>query len=849
MTLSTPTTPARSALVALVVAISTCAGAQTLREQLTGKETFHEIMQVVETYYSGQDAKWRGPNGDDPRLIDWERWAWYQSGRLGSNGEFVDIRARLEEGMKVVEKMESRYADQRSVNPFWSSVGPSSVDNNSMGRADRIAFHPTDPDIFYVGAPAGGLWRTTNGGSSWTALTDHIPSTGISGIVVSWQDPNDLYILTGDADSDYFGGLVDSYDYERKSIGVLRSVDNGQTWFASAQLDTNFYHAFKMVQDPTDSDVLLVATDLGIYRTDNRGNTWTKVRSGVFFDVEFKPGTTIAYGAGKTEVVWSWTGGEFWDAATLDVPLSGVKRSELAVTPANPSRVYLLVGDVDADSTYDGTYRSVNSGLSYTLMGTTPNILGRSGTGNDDYDQCEYDHSFAVSSANSNTLISGAVNIWRSTNGGVNYSLASTGIHVDIHDLAYNPLDDKLYACTDGGVFVSENNGNSWTGLLDGFRTSQFYRIDGTLADNNFLIGGLQDNGIKIKNGAGTSWDHVQGADGYSVSFFPNDETQFYTTTNRSAWRVTNSGGTVDNITPPNGGNDFPFFGNIEAHVSNIDYVFLAWHDVYVSDDQGENWTNTGATGRWTLATCPSNGNRIYGAGPSTFQINGETLALLYRTDNMGDDWTTLHVNPGFPDPTDITKITDIAVDPTNSNKVFVTIGGFTAGLKVFRSTDAGANWTNFSGNFPNVPVNAVAVMPGGDAVYIATDLGVFYRSLSMTDWMPVRNGLPNSPVSDLFINTDNDRIYAATFGRGVWRASLVTTCQENIALGGFMSGNFYYQANNQITSTTNVDGGIGTAVYFKAGNRVILTPGFVAERHTKFRAYIGECGAGGIPD
>jgi hypothetical protein len=311
---------------------------------------------------------------------------------------------------------------------------------------------------------------------------------------------------------------------------------------------------------------------------------------------------------------------------------------------------------------------------------------------------------------------------------------------------------------------------------------------------------------------------------------------------------VTNSGGTVTNITPTD--NDpYPFFGNIASHVSNVDYVFLAWNDVYVSDDMGASWTNTGATGRWTLQTCPSNSSRLYAAGPSTFLIDGVPIPLLYRTNNLGDDWNTLHTNPGFPISSDITKMTDIAVNHNNSNQVFVSMGGFIAGKKVYRSTDAGENWTNFTGSLPNVPVNAIAVMPGGSEIYLATDIGVFYRTLAMSDWMPIRNGMANSPVTDLWINTDEERIYAATFGRGVWRTDLVTPCTDNVTLQGFMSGNFFYQANELISSTTNVEGGIGTSVFFQSGGRVILTPGFVAESYTKFKAYIGPCGTGGIPE
>ena len=818
-----------------------------LKDQLRDKKTLSEIMHVVDVYYAGKPDNWKGENGNEPRHKQWKRWEWYMSGRLGPAGEFVDIRGRILKAQHQVEKMSP--PETRDINPFWFSEGPGSTDGSGIGRADRIAFHPSNPAIFYIGTPAGGLWRTTNSGTTWTALTDHIPSTGISGIAVSWADPNDIYILTGDGDSDLLGGFVDQFNYERKSIGVLKSTDNGVTWKQSGVLDTIPFLAFKLVQDPTDANVLLAATDIGVFRTANGGSSWINVLSDNVYDLEFKPGTNRAFAASNTAVYYSVNGGQSWNPASFDVGLSGARRIELAVTPINTARVYLLVGDVDAAGTYDGTYRSTDSGVSYVQRGTTPNILGNASDGSDNNDQVEYDHCMTVSPVNSNIVLTGAVRIWKSIDGGQSYTNSASGTHADVHDLAYNPLDGNLYACTDGGVYVSDDDGATWTGLLDGFETSQLYHMAGTLLQNDYLLGGLQDNGVKLKNGAGSFWDHVQSNDGFDVSFYPNDETRFYATLNKRAYRYSDGGATNTDITPPGGdsGGDYDWFGTIAAHVSDSDYVFVGYDDVFVSDDRGSTWTNTGASGSWSLATCPSNANRLYAAGATTF--NTSTSGTLWRTDNLGDDgWFALHNNPGFPPPNTISKITDIAVGPTNANVVYVTIGGFTPGVKVFRSFFAGAGWENYSGSLPDIPINCAAVGSGGD-VYIGTDLGVFYRNSVMDDWMPFNNALPNVPVTDLFINENEGRIYASTFGRGTWRTEIATDCPVSLVLGGSMTGNFLYQASDLITSTTNVDGGVGTSVHFKAGGRVILSPGFAAELHTVFTAYIEACGSGGIPE
>jgi len=319
---------------------------------------------------------------------------------------------------------------------------------------------------------------------------------------------------------------------------------------------------------------------------------------------------------------------------------------------------------------------------------------------------------------------------------------------------------------------------------------------------------------------------------------------------NERAYRYSNSGSSKTDITPAGGdpGGDYDWFGNIAAHVSDPDYVFLGYDDVFVSDDQGDTWTNTGASGSWAIATCPSNSNRLYAAGATSY--NNSSSGTLWRTDDLGSSgWTALHNNTGFPPPNTISKITDVAVNPSNSNTVYVTIGGFTPGVKVFRSTNAGASWSNYSGSLPDIPINCVAIGTGGTDVYIGTDLGVFYRSSGMSDWMPFNNALPIVPVTDLFINEDQGRLHAATFGRGVWYTELATACPNSLSIVGTLNGQFLYQATSTITATNSVEGGIGTSVHYKAGGHIILNPGFIAKRYTIFTAYIEACGSGGIPD
>ncbi len=808
----------------------------TLKTKLSGKSSLAEIMKVVDEHYAGKPAGWRGYNEELPTLKHWKRWEWYYSDRLGPQAEFVNINK------KNMMAYNQTAGSTRTINKFWTFLGPASIDTFGLGRADRIAFHPTDPNTYYVGSSGGGLWKTMDDGVRWTPLTDFIASLGISGVAVSWANPNVIYILTGDGDSDFFGGLVAQFSYQRKSQGVFRSNDAGATWFQTSPLDTMDYRPLKMVMNPTDANVLLVATTEGLYRTANGGNAWTKVKDGEFHDVEFKPGANRAYAAGRSQLLYSGDGGQTWLSSSLDSTITNNVRLELAVTPAKPSNVYLLAADSDTISgNFAGFYKSIDNGVTYKEMSNSPNILGKNA--NDNYQQARYSHSMAVSPVDTNKVVTGAVFTYRSNNGG-NSWLTSTGPHADHHMLAFNPLNGNLYSCDDGGIYKSTDNGSSWTSLVNKFEASQVYHLAGTSANPDFLLAGLQDNGVIQQTINNPDFDQVLFVDGFMLAYAPNTTDTMYVGGNRELYRSRNGGIDLDSITPL-GPADKEFFGNVLTHITDKSIVFAGFSKVFKSSNQGTTWTNTGASGNWAMANCPSNSNRIYSAGSPTYTPNES--GKLWRSDDLGTTWDSLHTNPGFPPITNSTKITDIGVDPTNDSRVYVTFAGYTEGIKVYRSFFAGAGWENWSGSLPNVPILSIVVTSSSD-VYIGTDIGVFYRTQAMDDWMPYKNGLPNAPVTDLVLDQPNSKIHCATFGRGIWTNSLVESCPLFLTISGAQSGYRFWQATDYINSTAQIVGTENATVHFQAGNHVLLMPGFTAERTSTFSARIRPCGAGGIP-
>jgi len=846
-------------------------GDTILRQQLRGKQSLADVMNTVMAYYNNPETINRlGAKEVNRSLKHWSRYEWYMSSRLGPNGEFVNINQRLFDAKRSQKGSSDKNNTNQSnviesASGNWTIVGPTDTDFG-IGRVDRLAFHPSDPNIVYAGAAGGGLWRTTDAGANWTNLTADIPCLGISGIVIDPNNTNIIYILTGDGDSD-ISGLVEDFGYMRFSIGVLKSTDGGARWTRLANFPgvTNALIGYRLTMHPTNSNILFACTSEGLFRTNDGGNSWTGVQTtgGRFYNMKFKPNDidtcyAVANDGNTARFYRSFNEGVDWETdPTINGQINNpTSRVELAVAASNPNLVYLLCGGVPANGQFAGLYRSTNAGMSFNLQSSTPNILGRSNTGNDNQTQSTYDLTVAVSNTTGATVVSGAIEVWRSTNSGAGWTFRGN-LHDDVHDLGFHPGDNKLWAATDGGVYSSIDSGANWTSHFEDMSISQFYRMAVSPADYLEMIAGAQDNGVKKRDNGTSFFDQIGGADGYCVGYDAADNSIYYAIQNNNLTRFTNNGANNS----PLATNLF-FFTNMAVHTSQANTVFLA-SDSFRTVNNGNvttyNVVNNNPRGGWYLKTCPSNGNRIYMAGgacptptvanplPGCYQA---TTGVLRRSDDGGVTWPTSNIlssDNGFP--VTFPKITSINVDPTNSLKVWVTFGGFTNNVKVYYAdynANPAGNWINMSGSLPNVPVNCIALDNNNNA-YIGTDNGVYYRGTGMSDWVPFYNNLPYVPVTDLIISEAGNRIRAATFGRGIWSSDLYTTCVTDLNIAGTLEGQEFYEASNSITSTASLLTSEGSKVQMRGGNEVLLEAGFSAKETTQFRAAIGPCGSGGV--
>jgi len=844
-----------------------------LQRRIAGKRNLKAIMKEVEKFYEREEEEKQRKAKRNQRvagaedegefensLLHWKRWEYFNKTRLKPNGDIEDVTAQtITAWQQVNEKYGNSSRIQDGTDADWNFIGPFNLQfqgglYRGLCRVDKVVFHPTDPNTIYAGTNNGGLWRTTDGGASWTSMNFYFPILSASGVCINPNNPNNVFVLTGDGNA---GGIA------QNSCGIWVTNDGGANWvktsFNSDPL-TFIYNGYKLVMTPGFSYIMFAATKNGLYRSTDSGNSWTLVLSGVpltdgsapVYDIEFdpsQPGRVYASSFGRFYLSENFgAAGSF----TQQTSIAGATRIEIGVSPNNFNYVYLLCGPyigAVGSNTFQGLYRSTTGGTSNSFVrrANTPNILSWSTAGilyPNDGDQSSYDLAIDVSPFNAELVVTGGKNVWRSTTGGTamqNLTVFNEDsgmvkyIHPDVHEISFNPLNGWLYAGTDGGIYRSTDNGISWANITNGIHTTTFYHMGAAPFDVNRILAGAQDNGIKYKSTIG-DFTHITGADGFDCSFGPSTASSIYTTVNSSLVKFDINGASQNTIAQITNCSFFPVIA-ADPVTNNTVYVAAGVPGVFKSTNGGANWSLVlNQPIQQSICTCPTNSNRVYVTGTNS----------IYRTDNGGTNWSTnLASNPGFINSG---QITDINVCSSNSSLVYVTMGGYTAGQKVFYSNDAGANWINLSGTLPAaVKVNCVAADQGNNA-YIGTDMGVYYQAVSGPDWTPFYNELPRVPVTDLAINQGSSRIRASTYGHGIWETELFTTCEADYILSGVIEGDQFFQASHNITGIGTITGGSSTRVIARAGNEIVLIPGFNVYESNVFRAMLGACESGPVP-
>lgn len=714
-------------------------------EAKKSEATIDDMVQLFNEYWKNHDKTKKG-SGYKPFM----RWENHWRNKTNPQGQLITPQQMWEAYYAKKSRSLQRNANSvQSATSNWQSVGPYTHTNtgswsSGQGRVNTVLVDPSNSNTIYLGAPAGGIWKSTNAGDSWSPLSDNLPQIGVSGIAVDYNNPNIIYIATGDADA------FDTY-----SVGVMKSIDGGLTWNTTGLSFSGTGSASgDILINPSDSNMLWVATNNGIYRSTNAGTSWTVVQSGDFSQgrIRLKPGNnSTVYAVSKNRFYRSTNSGASFSIITTGLPSSS-GRLLLDVTPANSEVIYIL--SATNGYGFQGVYKSTNGGTSWTETSGTTNIF--------ESDQAWYDLALAVSTTNADEIYTGCLNIWKSTNSGANFTkinswsepFSTTYSHADIHYLRF--YGNKLYCGSDGGIYVSDNAAASFSDKTATVQIGQFYRVAVSKQTASKMVGGLQDNGGYAYSD--NQWKNFYGADGMDAAVHPTNDNIFYGfIQGGGGLYISNNAGNslTGSVGMPSGEQ-----GNwvTPLAINSVGELFAGYTNLYVltgNDWSQQNSAGFGGDSFEYIAIDPNDDFKMYVADGN----------VLYKSSDKGQSFDSVYNAPSW--------ITSVDVHSSNSDIIYITTGG-TDG-EVLKSIDGGTTFNSISEGLPNIGKNIV-VHQGrhtDNPLYVGTSLGVYYRDDTMTQWEPFDTNLPNVAVTDLEINLEDNVIVAATYGRGIWQSGI----------------------------------------------------------------------------
>ena len=747
-------------------------------------------------------------------------------------------------------------------NGTWTEIGPAPLPNGQTenvstpvsGRTVSIAVHPTNPNIAYVGTAQGGLYRTTDGGNTWKAMTDSAQSLAIGAVAIAPSQPTTVYVGTGEP-----GGSADSFF----GVGIYR-ITNAEsanpTLSGPFKMDTGGNDVFtgrsvgRIAVHPTNPDIIFACTASGIGGLNGEpfgGGTVPPLPGRGLFR------STNATGACTFEKMTT--------ATATNIVVGNFTHNEVVMDPANPNRVLVSVNapiNPAGGGTGGGIYVSTNALAAtptftrtlsleavrielalnsvtgpvnvYTAYGfQSPNTgrLQRSTDGGSTWsgelaaangfcaNQCFYDIVIATDPTNPLTImlggnVTGAATklIAKSTDGGGTFVNVASGVHADNHALTFAPSNNQIaYMGTDGGIYKTTDNGNTWASRsVAGFNATQFMSIAIHPTDFFFTIGGTQDNGTEFLRPDNT-WIRADFGDGGFSLIDQNAANTTTVTMYHTYFNQSNAKGYARVLTTATAtDNGWSFFGCGFAGSIPNGMVCSGPTLFYAPMTLGPGNPNTLYFGADRLYRSIDSGTTVstvsqlftaaisaVGVGPSSdnARIVGLTNGTVFATATGANPLVQQTGTPAFP----ARGVGRIAIDPNNANIAYVGFTGFgiTANQHIYKTTNLNAatpTWVPSGNGLPDVPVNALVIDPlNSSNVYAGTDIGVYNSLDGGATWNPFGAGLPVVAVFDMKLQNTNRFIRIATHGRGMWEISLQPTAVKlnDVAATGYDQGQY----------------------------------------------------------
>ena len=778
--------------------------------------------------------KHKGPRYDKPR----EAHEYYVRQRV-KPGEAITSE-RYEAARRAMARMprfefgrggrvtQSGVAPAATISPMsaWTYLGP----NNAGGRSRAIAIRPDNANIMLASGVAGGIFRSTNGGTTWTPMDDAMQNMAVVAIEMAPNNPNIVYAGTGEG---YFNSDAVRGD------GIFKSTDGGLTWSKLASTNRAGNSAWDYVYairvDPTNANNVWAATRNGVYRSANGGGSWNLVLAESYcLDLEFNWSANVAVASCGTlnlpgEVFRSTDRGLSFGAAPV-LAQPNQSRTELAVSKSSPNVMYAVAAYYDANASLNyglrGVWRSTDSGATWVLRTDNNSanpfntaLLGDfdSACDSDPRAQGWYDLEVAVDPVDSNIVWVGGIDIFRSNDGGANFGRAGVwyeddfeawGIHADQHRIVFHPgyngtSNQIMYVGNDGGIYRTNNARAAvstfptssctgvvnpsvvWDDLNDGFGVTQFYHgVVHPDADTGELLfmGGTQDNGTWFGDINPNNWGEIWGGDGgYAAVDTDDGWDRFYVSSQNAGfirWIWNNAAQTYQRTSGTDGLDDpdFNFITPFAMDPNNPKVLWTGGKRIWRTTDGMDNWTAASAPAAaadqiTAVAVAPGNSNLVLmgtegGAFLRNTAASSAGPSTVWQTNNVVSDGV----------------ISEITFDPNVAGRVYATQSRF-GRAHVLVSNNSGASWTAIdklgqAGGIPDIPVHTLVVDPDdSDRLYVGTDLGLFVSTNAGSTWAVGDSPLPNTVVEKLvFIKQGSTRtLVAFTHGRGAWRADAGT--------------------------------------------------------------------------
>ena len=696
----------------------------------------------------------------------------------------------------------------------WQSLGPQPMQSYTgiphrqyasvAGRVDAIAISPADSNVILIGAATGGIWKSTDAGTTWRPVSDTAPSLAISAIVFSQSNPAIVFAATGEADEAKLEGNPSGSLGAYLGSGLLKSTDGGETWTRSdVNLPTNAILSRVLVH-PSNSSLVVV----GLYyyqavtaNTYYVGGIWRSSDGGAHFSQTFYQGSVsdlvqdpsnanrLLMATGRCNGCPSYGGftssdfGATWQPGfTSASPLGNIK---LGLSRTNPVVVYasVLATDDSHSTAGGGIYRSVDSGTTWQPVTFDPSMCPTKAYGGNN--QCSYDHWIAPDPYNPSTVYFGSIDLYKSVDGGVTWTNilnsyddtkpAST-THPDQHAVTF-ASNGTIYVGNDGGIYRTVNSGDSFESLNASLNLAQFNGVTLHPTNANVAMGGTQDNGSLLFSGSATWSQRIAGDGGFnllrrdtpsqvlSAHFWAYLE---FSSDGGSSYTDVTACGALMDCTGNSPIDTMSFFVPAVSVAANPQTVLLGTNRIWSNSTFGQN----------PLSWLPRSASKITNyffmtidaPGGDPGPVWGGTISgsIFFSTDGGATFATRYTGLPAAP----VTRVLSVTADGRSAYATFAGYLGLPS-QHVFRTTDAGVTWTNISNNLPDVPVLDIKVDPTDPTdIFLGSDVGVFRSTNGGATWTTFNAGLPNVPVYQLAFHPATNDLWAATYGRGVWRVT-----------------------------------------------------------------------------